>query len=296
MPKEKNELTVYKPQSLKIQDTAWNALSENSKAAYKSDFDLFFKFINKKPNDITASDILAFIEHLKAEGYKNSSINRKIASLSKMFRVLKYAQEIKENPVDMLKEFKNINMKTSKEVRSTLTMQEVQKAVVITKNTTPTEKKLILIIRALAKTGLRISELLFIRNKDMTVHDSENMTIRIVGKGNKERFIFLDNKFIREIQKMFPETDKTDLLFYTNRFGLYDRREVWRSVRKFFQERIGKHVHPHMLRHLFITYKISIEKQDIKAVSRYCGHQDISTTLNMYVDTALDVKKSKIKI
>lgn len=55
-------------------------------------------------------------------------------------------------------------------------------------------------------------------------------------------------------------------------------------------------VHPHTLRHVFITHKISTEKRDIKAVSRYVGHADVATTLEMYVDTALDPKSAKVKI
>jgi integrase len=51
-----------------------------------------------------------------------------------------------------------------------------------------------------------------------------------------------------------------------------------------------------MARHFFITYKIYIEKEDIKAVSLYVGHQEIGTTLKMYVDTSLDSKTSQIKI
>ena len=293
---KKNELQVYKPQSLQIQDTAWNSLSENSKKGYKSDFDLFFKFINKSPKAVTASDVLAFIEHLKAAGYKNSSINRKTASLSKMFRVLKITGEIKENPVELLKEFKNISMKTSREVRNTLTMKEIQKAIKITKKTTNREIKHILIIRALAKTGLRISELLAIKHKDIEKHDRNNMVVRVVGKGNKERFVFLENSFLKEIKAEFPLTDKTEYLFYLRNFTPYKRQEVWRFFKDFFQARIGKHVHPHQLRHTFATYKIFEERQDIKAVSLYLGHHSTSITMDAYIDTSLSAKSSKVKI
>jgi site-specific recombinase XerD len=297
MKKNETALSIYKKDEVaQIKNAAFQSLSEATRNAYQNDYDLFFKVINKHPNKVTASDILNFIEYLEKNEYKNSSINRKVASLSKMFKVMIIAGEVKVNPVEALKQFRNVNLRVDKEVRNTLTMSDIKKAIKITSKTTLQDRKHILMIRALAKTGLRISELLSIRHKDIKPHDKETMIIRIVGKGSKERFIFLENSFIAEVEKEFPRNDKIDYLFYTQNFTPYDRRNIWDFFKKFFYEKLGKHVHPHLLRHVYITHKISIEKQDIKAVSRYAGHADVSTTLNMYIDTALDSKQSNVEI
>lgn len=289
------ELQLYnKNKALDIKQAAWNSLAEESKKAYQSDFNIFFEYIQKQPKDVTANDILSFIEHLENQGYKNTSINRKIASLSKMFKTLIIAGEIKTNPVDTLKQFKNISRKTSREVRITLTITDIRKATKITKQTTENDKKIILIVRTLAKSGLRISELTGIKNKDISEYNDKHKTIRIVGKGRKERFIFLENEFINEIKKTFPEDN--EYLFYSKMRTCYNRKWLWREIKDLFYKRIKKDVHPHLLRHAYITHKISVEKMDIKAVSRYSGHENISTTLDMYVDKALNVNESKIKI
>ncbi len=293
-----NEIVAYKPsnKSLALHETAWSSLSPASQLAYKYDFELFFKVVKKELVNVTANDILSFIEYLRNNNYKNSSINRKVASLSKMFRVLTVSGKIKKNPVEVLKQFKNVNMPVEKEIKLSITMKDVKKAIKITPRTSESDKKMILIIRGLLKAGLRISELLHLQNKDIKDHDPLNKIVRIVGKGRKERFIFMENDFLMEIRKMFPKTAKTDYLIYTDVFDCYDRKKTGKQMVVFFLKHIQKHVHPHMLRHLFATHKISSEKADIHSVSRYLGHSSVSITIDSYVDTALDVKQSRIKI
>ena len=79
-------------------------------------------------------------------------------------------------------------------------------------------------------------------------------------------------------------------------YDKYCRKYLWREIKIRFKNTVDKDVHPHLLRHFFITYKISIEKKDIKAVSKYAGHANVSTTLNMYVDTPLDAVDAGIVI
>jgi integrase/recombinase XerD len=153
-----------------------------------------------------------------------------------------------------------------------------------------------LIIRFLAKTGLRISEFTGIKNKDIIDYDPKNKQVRITGKGKKERFIFIENEFYREIKSIYPDNDKVEFLFYTIRLHRYDRKVLWKQIKNEFWRKAEIKVHPHLLRHFFATHKIHVERQDIKAVSKFLGHSDVAITLNSYVDTALDVNQAKIKI
>jgi len=310
MTKKKNEIQVYKKPKTAIADVktaAWMSLSEESQKAYQSDFELFFRFVNKSPKDITATDVLRFIEDLEAKEYKNSSINRKIASLSKMFKTLVMAGEIRQNPVEALKQLKNISFKTSREVKVSLTLEEIKKATKMNKSMSKEEIELSMVIRMIAKTGLRVSEFCSIKNKDVKDYDKNNKQIRIVGKGKKERFIFIDNDFFAEVRRVFPERPEIDFLFYRSikrrrkklhkaGYVVYDRIFLYYAIRERFYDTTGKHVNVHMLRHWFITHKLSVEKMDIKAVSLYVGHSDVAITLNMYHDTSLDVKQAGIKI
>ncbi|MHA1342402.1 MAG: tyrosine-type recombinase/integrase [Promethearchaeota archaeon] len=285
-----------KENSVLIKETAWSLLSKESRDAYGYDYKLFFNFIAKDPKEINSSDILKFIEYLEKKEYKNSSINRKIASLSKMFKIMVLVGEIKANPVEMLKQLKNISHKTSKEVFISLTKQEIKKTVKLYKKSSIQDKKMSLIIRTLAKTGLRISEFINIKNIDIEDYDENNKIITIVGKGKKERKIYIDDCFLKEIRKIYPIQGKSPYLFYTIRRNKYNRKVLWKQIKEKFKEKIDKDVHPHLLRHFFATYKINDEKRDIKAVSKFLGHSSVSTTINFYIDTALDVNQSKIDI
>jgi site-specific recombinase XerD len=295
---KKNEIAIIEKNSLQVnvKDSAWNSLSENSKQAYSYDYKIFLDFIKKDLHDVTPDDILNYIEYLENNDYKNSSINRKVASLSKMFGVMVIAGEIPVNPIEVLKQFKNINRKNVTNIKISLDIKDIKKATKTTKNSSIYEKQISIIIKFLAITGLRISELTHIKNRDITEYDEENKIIRIVGKGKKERYIYIDNVFFEEIKKVYPGYEGMPYLLYSRKKTPYDRKSLWNKIKIRFNETTGKDVHPHMLRHWYITHKISVEKQDIKAVSRYAGHSDVSITLQMYVDTVLDVKNSKIKI
>jgi len=300
MPAKKtNEIAVISRREILPEDiktAAWNSLAIESQKAYSSDYKLFFDFIKKDPKNISPDDILKFIEYLEENNYKNNSINRKVASLSKMFKIMVLAGEIRINPVDALKQFKKISRKVSKTINVSLTMAEIRQVVKIVKSSTNQERRMSLIIRTLGKTGLRISEFINIKYKDIENYNETDFLVRIVGKGSKERFIFIEKDFIKEIQSMYPKKEDMAYLFYNTRGHRYDRKVLWKQIRGFFWEKIEKDVHPHLLRHAFATHKISVEKQDIKAVSLYLGHSDVSITLSAYCDTALDVKNSKIKI
>lgn len=292
---ETKDLTVIQNKSLQVNDAAWNSLSSESKKAYSYDYKLFFEFIDKNAEDVTANDILLFVEHLEKNNYKNNSINRKIASLSKMFKIMVLSGKIKTNPVDILKQLKNVSHKVSHGINIALTIEDIKKTV---ENDTSNEntKKICMIIKTLASSGLRISELTGIKNKDIYSFDGQNKTITIVGKGKKERKIYFSNEFIEEIKKIYPNNDETDYLFYNNNFSRYDRRILWKQIKNRFEKKINKDVWPHLLRHFYATHKINVEKQDIKAVSLYLGHSDVSITLSAYCDTALDINNSKINI
>ena len=293
----KNEIVKYdKKGSLDVKRAAWSSLSVESQKAYQSDFDLFFSFVDKHVMEITPSDILEYINHLEKTGMKNSTINRKVASLSKMFNILILAGEITKNPVSTLKNMKNISRNVSRQVNISLTIDDIRKVTTIRGSSTEQEKRMSLIIRFLAMTGLRISEMTGIKNADIVDFDKENKKIRIVGKGKKERFSFIDNTLYGEIKKMFPDDEDVEYLFYSIRYHRFNRTQLWRQINQKFTEKIGMDVHPHTLRHFYATYLINVKKRDIKAVSLSLGHSDVSITLMNYVDTALSIDEGKIKI
>jgi len=289
-----NEIIKHEKEKTEIiKQSAWIGLSHNSQESYKYDYKLFFKVINKNVKDINVADILEFIEYLEVNNYRPSSINRKMASISKMFDVLKHAGEIAENPIHMVKKIKRINKSVDHSVSISLSIDDI-KSVTNIKTPDKYENQLSMIISILAQTGLRITEFINIKYTDIKEHDKKYLKIRIMGKGKKERFIYFPKTEFTRIKKLWPSL--SEYVFYNYKQDKYCRKFLWFAIKKRFRDLLKKDVHPHMLRHFFITYKISTEKKDVKAVSRYAGHANVSTTLQMYVDTALDASDAGIKI
>jgi len=286
-----SKLVKYNPQTDLI-ESSWNMLSENSKAGYKSDLAMFYGFVGKNIPDVTASDIIAYVQHLREQKYKNSTINRKLASVSKTFNIHHIAGLIKTNPVELARQSGKLSFKTMRSNRSVLTLQNV-KDCINAKDISQADKFAKIMIKFLAKTGLRISEMLNIELRDIEDINQKTVKIRILGKGKKERFITIEKKFIVEIKNIFKHDT---LLFCTVHNNKFNRRYVWELVYDRFYRTIKIHVHPHMLRHFYATYKIVVEKKDLKAVSLYLGHQDISVTASFYLESQLDENASRIDL
>jgi len=273
-------------------ESSWNALSPETRKAYQSDLDQFVKFCKKSIDEIDANDVAAYIAFLKTNNLKNSTINRKIASISKMFNVYVQAGKIKINPVALVRTMQKTNYKTQRNVKSPVEFKTLKKALEKAKGNR--EIRIVLIIKFLAKTGCRISEALTAKKSDISQHSKKSDKIRIMGKGQKERFVYLDKVLKKEILKYYPL--KNDLLFSSEKGLQINRTYFWKLMTDYFKAKTGLHINPHMMRHFFATYKIFNEKMDVKSVSKFLGHSTTAITQDMYVDTVLSEKDAGIDL
>jgi integrase len=152
-------------------------------------------------------------------------------------------------------------------------------------NTDPAKyQKLSLIVWTLFNTGLRISELTGIRNQD--VHLNGKATIKVLGKGSKERTVYLPKDAVLEIREVFESAD-SEYLFANNRKGRLNRenltKELSRALKKDYPD-----FHPHKLRHSFATKEIISKKKSVKAVSKYLGHSSTAITQDLYVHDEIE--------
>jgi len=258
----KNSLIKYSNKKDIILQSAWNMLSNNSQQSYQGDLNLFFDFVKKDLPKIDQKDIIDFIIFLQKKGYKNSTINRKIASISKLFTVYVIAGVLPINPVDIARKFSKLNFKIIKSNRSYLTLQNI-KDCLKARHKNQSDNDIYFIIKFLAKTGLRISELLNIKLEDIQDINIKIQKIRISGKGRKERFITIEKKFTNEIFNHFKDrkNNQKNFLFWSPTGKKYNRSWVYSVLKKRFKESINMNVTPHMLRHFYATYKIVHEKK-----------------------------------
>ena len=134
-------------------------------------------------------------------------------------------------------------------------------------------------------SGLRLSELI---GTDLNDIDWQDATIRVLGKGSKERLLPVGRLALaalskwRKIRPLLPRRNKTirdnDALFISERGNRIHARTVQSRVLEWSKSKgLPGKLHPHMLRHSFASHLLE-SSQDLRAVQELLGHSDISTT------------------
>jgi integrase/recombinase XerD len=126
--------------------------------------------------------------------------------------------------------------------------------------------------------GLRVSELLSLRRRDLDLAGSSG---HVVGKGDKERAIFLPERALQAVREHMAErpAQQSDAYLFTNRLGRPMTRQGFFKNLRLWASRDPRlsWVHPHTLRHCFATHLIEAGA-DVRAVQELLGHSDVSTT------------------
>lgn len=136
------------------------------------------------------------------------------------------------------------------------------------------------ILELLYSSGLRLSELTDLNCGDVDPHDR---TVRVTGKGNKDRIVPVGQKAIEALarwHKTRPELASADekALFVSNRGTRISPRSVQARVDHWARKQgIGSKVYPHLFRHSFATHLLE-SSHDLRGVQELLGHANISTT------------------
>jgi len=143
-----------------------------------------------------------------------------------------------------------------------------------------------MIIKFLWATGCRVSELIGIRLGDCK-QTGDVVNIRVVGKGNKERWIKVSSHLFDQIRSVFTGEQ---WLFETGHGKPYNRSYISNQIAKVTQRATGRRLRAHALRHSFATHKIR-EGTPLSYVSKYMGHSSLSITADMYDHGAIDTSE-----
>ena len=137
-----------------------------------------------------------------------------------------------------------------------------------------------LVIELLFATGIRVGELTNITEADISVSDK---TIKIKGKGNRERIVFLPDQQIVNLIKLYESArkqfhPKTSTLLINTRGGALNTQMVRLLIRRTAEQaKITRRITPHMIRHSAATHLLD-SGVDIRHVQKLLGHQSITTT------------------
>jgi integrase/recombinase XerC len=271
-----------------ILDTFQIKVDEFKKNELEFEFDI---------DEIVLADLKSFVAGLfdekkidikKVNKFNASSISRKISVLKSFFKYFYKYNLIKRNPANGL-----IFPKKGKKYPNFFSEDELNKLLdgrggIVLSLLDKT------IIELFYSTGIRLSELINLKYNDI---DWKNKTIKVIGKGSKERIIPFGKK-AEESMKNFVEIRKISninnlVYFFISNKGLkLYPMQVNRLIKKDFKSVTElKKRSPHMLRHSFATHLLD-NGADIRAVKELLGHESLSTTQVYTHVTAEKLKKA----
>ena len=257
-------------------------LSENSTQSYIQDLQKLIRFlsdnnINKKISEINSTVIREFI-YQQTKLIKPSSQSRLISSLKNFFDYLIIEKIIFINPINSIQ-----YPKIATKIPETLSTHEIDKLIDYLKKSKKNSLRNCTILEVLYSCGLRVSELTNLNISDIFFDD---LLIKILGKGRKERFVPM-SKIVKDMIKDYLNSERfniitkkgfEDILFLNNRGEKLTRVMIY-TILNIAKKGIGikKKVSPHILRHSFATHLIE-NGADISSIQHMLGHTNITTT------------------
>ena len=251
-------------------------LSPATKESYYRELEQYKYFILKKgktdATNIQTKDIELFLQDNKA--LKSKSIAHRLTVIRNFHRFLIKNKIINQDVTSTLK-----GPKIQKKLPDTLSVEEVDKLLTI-QCTTVFDFRNKAILELLYSTGLRISETLNLTFNDISF---ESCTIRILGKGNKERIVPIGDIALSSLNNYLEhrhiiDKKRSNYIFLNPRGNVLSRVGFFKNLQKILKEKnIHKNISPHTLRHSFATHMIE-GGADLRVVQELLGHSDISTT------------------
>ena len=272
--KEPKELKDYFLQHLQVERN----LSRNTVAAYSEDLKKLLNFLhvnNYRLAGLDSEKIISFILFLKKQGLSSSTIVRTLSSVRNFYKFLAGQGIMKTDSLPLIE-----SPKVHRTLPEVLNKDEVN---LLIKNITGTRDNIrnLAMIELIYGAGLRVSEASGIRIADINF---EKNSIRITGKGSRERIVFMNRNSLAATQRYLEARNKmkkaaaSPYLFVNNRGGKISRQSIWKLIKKLNAlSSTGKNVYPHTLRHSFATHLLE-GGLDLRIVQELLGHKTLATT------------------
>ncbi len=247
--------------------------SVNTKTAYINDVKKCFDFIqvNFEINELKSvnhQQIKTWLANLISQNLENKSINRKISSLKAFYNYALKHQLVEINP--MLKVSSPKNSKKLPNFVSESIMNKVFEDIDLNETDLAQD-----ILNTLYQTGIRLSELINLQKKDV---DLLNNTIKVLGKGNKERIIPITNDLKIIFKKYLDIENNLTFVFNTKSNKKLYPKFVYRCVHGLLTNYTTQNKKsPHILRHSIATHLLN-NGSELNAIKEILGHANLSAT------------------
>lgn len=262
-------------------------LAERTVEEYREDLHIFLEFEFSEENlqsgmmlaDIDARTVREFLVFLrKSRKYTPTGINRKLACLRSYFSFLVREGHLPATPMAEVR-----SAKLPQRLPSVLNigdMDEIFAAVQRRMDADPGNWMPVrdwAIVEIFYATGMRLDELV---KADLPTVDRENMRMLVTGKGNKQRYVFLNESSLQALDTYLKCRPKThSQAIFLNRFAnRISRRGVEKIIAKVIDEAgLLKNASPHTLRHTFATHMLE-GGSDLMTIKELLGHSSLGTT------------------
>ena len=252
--------------------------SENTIISYKKDLVEYEEYLKEKNTNIKNTDykfVRSYLTYMFDKKYEKKTISRHISTLRSYYKYLYEEKKINKNPMELIS-----NPKLDKKLPNFLYYDELEILLNIPDRSTVLGLRDALILELLYSTGIRVSELINIKMKDI---NRSNKKILIMGKGSKERYVLYGEVLSKLLDLYLDESrsklNKNSEYLILNKNG---NKITDRGIRLIISNILKKgsldfHVSPHTLRHTFATHMLE-NGADLKSVQELLGHENLSTT------------------
>ena len=269
-------------------------LSKNTIDSYTNDLKKLCLFL--KENNISISPIAIDTDIVKqfiyevAKKVNPRSQARIISGLRSFFDYLVFEEYRNTNPTDLLE-----TPKIGTKLPDTLSQNEIDALINAIDLSHPQGERNRTIFETIYSCGLRVSEAITLKKSDLFFEEG---FIRVLGKGNKERYVPIHEnaqRYIKRYQKairshILPQKSFEDTLFLNRRGKGLSRQMIFMILKDLaLKIDLKKKISPHTLRHSFATHLLQ-NGADLRAIQQMLGHESITTT-EVYVH----VDKSYLK-
>lgn len=268
--------------------------STHTITAYKNDLQSFREFLETEYAqenllEVHYSQIRNWIVSLVDLKVSNRTVNRKVSALKSFFTFLQKTKQIDYNPLS-----KHKSLKIEQRIQVPFSSKEINTVINHIDRDTDDDFESLrnkLIVELFYSTGIRRSELINIKQRDVSLSDK---TIKILGKRNKERFVPLLGSVIQTLKRYLALKKEFEIgleeLFITEKGNKIYETLVYRIINHYFGQVSSKEKRsPHILRHSFATHLLN-EGADLNSVKDLLGHSSLAST-QVYTQNSLDVLK-----
>ena len=254
-------------------------LSENTLQSYRRDIEQYEEYVTKnKINYLKATEeiITKYMQYLRDENKKESTISRSLASIRSFYQYLIRVKKVKKDPTLTIE-----SPKINKRVPNILTSKEVELLLDQPKDVDLKGTRDKAMLEFAYATGMRVTEMISLNMDDVMLDEGY-----VVCKGrSKSRNIPLGTMSLKALKEYVEDArpylikDENEEALFVNVNGTRLTRQGFWKIVKYYKEQahIDKDITPHVLRHSFATHLLQ-NGADLKAIQTMLGHSDISST------------------